>query len=248
MAELGFHRSAKKCKEKFENVFKYHKRTKDGRQSKPDAKSYRFFEQLEALENTPPPPLLPPTTTMAAAPQPSHSTVPSTPSTPTPLRVVTPNNPMNTSSFQPTLYMPPPPSMNASNPPPVMSNSTSSSTSSDEDIHRRHGKKRKWKDYFQRLLNDVVHKQEEMQRKFLETLEKRERERMAREEAWRVQEMARMNREHELLVQERSVAAAKDAAVIQFLQKVTEQHDLQMPIAKNGNAQVTKEVHFIGVS
>ncbi|KAL0326053.1 UNVERIFIED_CONTAM: Trihelix transcription factor GT-2 [Sesamum radiatum] len=28
MAELGFQRSAKKCKEKFENVYKYHKRTK----------------------------------------------------------------------------------------------------------------------------------------------------------------------------------------------------------------------------
>ncbi|GER34039.1 trihelix transcription factor GT-2, partial [Striga asiatica] len=51
MAELGYQRSAKKCKEKFENVFKYHKRTKDGRASKSDGKTYRFFDQLEALEN-----------------------------------------------------------------------------------------------------------------------------------------------------------------------------------------------------
>ncbi|KAL0365951.1 UNVERIFIED_CONTAM: Trihelix transcription factor GT-2 [Sesamum radiatum] len=56
MAELGFQRSAKKCKEKFENVYKYHKRTKDGRASKSDGKTYRFFDQLEALENAPPPP------------------------------------------------------------------------------------------------------------------------------------------------------------------------------------------------
>lgn len=82
-------------------------------------------------------------------------------------------------------------------------------------------------------MKDVIHKQEELQKKFLDTLEKRERDRMAREEAWRVQEMARMNREHEFLVQERSIAAAKDAAVIAFLQKVTEQNNVQIPITSN---------------
>lgn len=45
--------------------------------------------------------------------------------------------------------------------------------------------------------------------------------------------MARMNQEHEFLVQERSIAAAKDAAVIAFLQKVTEQNNLQIPISSN---------------
>ncbi|KAE8666583.1 hypothetical protein F3Y22_tig00112496pilonHSYRG00032 [Hibiscus syriacus] len=50
LAELGYHRNAKKCKEKFENVFKYHKRTKDGRTSKSDVKTYRFSDQLLALE------------------------------------------------------------------------------------------------------------------------------------------------------------------------------------------------------
>ncbi|KAM1036072.1 hypothetical protein FF1_039144 [Malus domestica] len=30
LAALGYHRSAKKCKEKFENVYKYHRRTKEG--------------------------------------------------------------------------------------------------------------------------------------------------------------------------------------------------------------------------
>ena len=28
LAELGYHRSAKKCKEKFENIYKYHRRTR----------------------------------------------------------------------------------------------------------------------------------------------------------------------------------------------------------------------------
>ncbi|XP_011074760.1 trihelix transcription factor GT-2-like [Sesamum indicum] len=277
MAELGFQRSAKKCKEKFENVYKYHKRTKDGRASKSDGKTYRFFDQLEALENAPPPPFTPPPprpqpppstaappmpTNATNLPMPSHITVSST--SPNPVSVAPPaqtaNNPINASALfhpsqLPQLQPPPPAAVNASNPPQtqpfqtshphmsLMSNSTStSSTSSDEDIQRRRGRKRKWKDFFQRLMKDVIHKQEELQKKFLDTLEKRERERMAREEAWRVQEMSRMNREHELLVQERSIAAAKDAAVIAFLQKVTEQHNLQVPIGNSTTAPPPMQV------
>ncbi|XP_057772898.1 trihelix transcription factor DF1-like [Salvia miltiorrhiza] len=245
MAELGFQRSAKKCKEKFENVYKYHKRTKDGRASKSDGKTYRFFDQLEALENAPPPPFtpppprpLPPSITAqpmpASAPMPSHITTTVSSTSPTPLSVLppiqTPNiNPINNSSpFQSPPPQAPPPQFNPAG---LRSDSTSSSsTSSDEDIHRRRGKKRKWKDFFQRLMKDVIHKQEDLQKKFLDALERRERDRVAREEAWRLQEMARMSREHEFLVQERSIAAAKDAAVIAFLQKVTDQNNLQIPI------------------
>ncbi|GFP80197.1 trihelix transcription factor gt-2 [Phtheirospermum japonicum] len=270
MAELGYQRSSKKCKEKFENVYKYHKRTKDGRASKTDGKTYRFFDQLEAFESTPPPSFNPPPprpapVAMATAPPPMpantsismpspHITVSSTAS-PNPVSVATPAhisiNPINSSSsspFQPSqpLYQPPPPpqaaEMNTSNPPPqihtfqphfpanLLSNSTStSSTSSDEDIQPRRGRKRKWKDFFDRLMKDVIHKQEELQKKFIDALERRERDRTAREEAWRAQETARMNREHELLVQERSIAAAKDAAVIAFLQKVTDQNPQPPP-------------------
>ncbi|KAJ0049458.1 hypothetical protein Pint_14958 [Pistacia integerrima] len=52
LAELGYKRSAKKCKEKFENVHKYYKRTKEGRAGRQDGKSYKFFSQLEALHTT----------------------------------------------------------------------------------------------------------------------------------------------------------------------------------------------------
>ncbi|KAL6504821.1 hypothetical protein OROHE_023579 [Orobanche hederae] len=269
MAELGYQRSAKKCKEKFENVYKYHKRTKDGRASKSDGKTYRFFDQLEALENTPPPTRAPSPMPANANPrclpiqQPPHFTVTSTRS-PNPVSIAPPaqvsNSPIDLSSpsfqhsqqpFQPprppveaaatntSIPIPPPHQIHTSQPHLTvnfLADSTStSSTSSDEDIQRRGGRKRKWKDFFERLMKDVIHKQEDLQRKFLDALEKRERDRMARDEAWRVQEMERMNREHELLVQERSIAAAKDAAVIAFLQKVTEQHDFQIPIGTNIN-------------
>ncbi|KAI4346436.1 hypothetical protein L6164_007332 [Bauhinia variegata] len=45
--EYGYQRSGRKCKEKFENLYKYYKKTKlEGRQ---DGKYYRFFHQLEAI-------------------------------------------------------------------------------------------------------------------------------------------------------------------------------------------------------
>ncbi|XP_021903521.1 trihelix transcription factor GT-2-like [Carica papaya] len=116
----------------------------------------------------------------------------------------------------------------------LFSSSTSSSTASDEEFEERSSnrRKRKWKEFFKRLTKEVIHKQEDLQKKFLDALEKREHERMAREEAWRIQEMARINREHEILVKERSTAAAKDAAVISFLQKISSQ---QIPVQVPGN-------------
>ncbi|KAL8233512.1 hypothetical protein R6Q59_019612 [Mikania micrantha] len=47
--EYGYQRSGRKCKEKFENLYKYYKKTKEGKAGKSDGKNYRFFKQLEAL-------------------------------------------------------------------------------------------------------------------------------------------------------------------------------------------------------
>ncbi|GMI82980.1 hypothetical protein HRI_001967300 [Hibiscus trionum] len=219
LAELGYHRSAKKCKEKFENVFKYHKRTKDGRTGKSDGKTYRFSDQLLALEThlsvQPPataalaPPQAQPQTTMAAANNPpslpNNVTVPSA-------TTVFPSLPQNAvpTSINPTI--------------PCFAN-VSADLESDLELEGRRKRKRKWKGFFERLMKQVVEEQEEMQKKFLEALEKREQERRVREEAWRTQEMARINREHESLAQERSIAAAKDAALIAFLQKLSDQQN-----------------------
>ncbi|CAN4116484.1 unnamed protein product [Withania somnifera] len=274
MADLGYHRSAKKCKEKFENVYKYHKRTKDGRASKALENTPSHHSLLPpAPPNTrPPPPPLEATPINMAMPMPTstnvqvpssqgttshHVTVSSAPPPPSNLFVPSHQNTTATShqnvpvppSSQPS---PPQPGVNPINNIPhqvntnfpshqnisAMSYSTSSSTSSDEDIQRRHKKKRKWRDYFEKFTKDVISKQEESQRKFLEVFEQRERDRMIREEAWKAQEMARMNREHDLLVQERAMAAAKDAAVISFLRKITEQKNIQIPNSINIAPQV----------
>ncbi|GLU07004.1 hypothetical protein SLE2022_239840 [Rubroshorea leprosula] len=248
LAELGYHRSAKKCKEKFENVYKYHKRTKEGRTGKQDGKTYRFFDQLEALEThhsisspaaaaAAPPPRAVPTTMPPNPPPPSlhHVAVPSTTTSSFPQNIVTTTAsiPSSNPTIQPPLQMANPIinhpqqtfSHNISSAD-LMSNSTSSSTSSDVELGGRHKRKRKWKDFFERLMREVMQKQEDMQKKFLEAIEKREHDRVAREEAWRMQEMARINHEREILARERSLAAAKDTAVMTVLQKLSEQQNL----------------------
>ncbi|MED6201478.1 hypothetical protein PIB30_095482 [Stylosanthes scabra] len=266
LGELGYHRSAKKCKEKFENVYKYHKRTKESRSAKSEGKTktYKFFDQLQALENQftlsynhnppskpqpppPPPPTLPPTNILPLLPtRPSDTTTTTAAATTTTTTPIIISYATTVPSTNPT-----PPLVTNPNPPPsqqqlnnnnnnnessvhhqhslsIMNNlfsstSTSSSTASDEDLEEKYRKKRKWKEYFRRLTRQVLTKQEEMQKRFLEAIEKREREQVAQQDAWRMQEMARINREHDILVQERSTAAAKDAAVITFLQKISGQ-------------------------
>ncbi|KAL8477235.1 hypothetical protein ACS0TY_029506 [Phlomoides rotata] len=196
LGELGYNRSAKKCKEKFENIYKYHKRTKDGRSNRHNGKNYRFFEQLE-LFNT-------------------HYSVPSTPLDQIPFSSMeTTPVPTSTPTPKPQEFTLPC-STNAE----VMCFSTSTASSESEGSVK---KKRKLANYLEKLMKDVLKKQEDLQNKFLEAIEKSEKDRIAREEAWKVQERARIKREQELLAKERAFAAAKDAAMLAFLQKITQQ-------------------------
>ncbi|KAL5069724.1 hypothetical protein RYX36_020611 [Vicia faba] len=257
LGEFGYHRSSKKCKEKFENVYKYHKRTKEGRSGKSEGKTYRFFDELQALEkkitfsSTYPPKPLPNNNTLSLPPtmpnieatktisHVTNITIPSTnpttlvspsppPPTPPPqtTNATTTTNPNNNNSHNNVSYSLPNMNVNLFS---TATTSTSSSTASDEDLEEKYRKKRKWKDYFRRLTREVLAKQEDMQKKFLEAIDKREKEHMAQQDALRVQEMARINKEHELLVQERSSAAQKNAAVIAFLQKLSGQPPPQQP-------------------
>ncbi|KAK0575488.1 hypothetical protein LWI29_001356 [Acer saccharum] len=219
LAVLGYHRNAKKCKEKFENVYKYHKRTKEGRTSKGPGKSYRFFDQLEAFGHQPPPPQK-----TQAPPPPQQIQAPSPPVVAA--AVSMPNMSTSTTTTVPS-------TTHNNIPTNLLSNSTSSSTSSDMELGETRKRKRKWRDFFERLMKEVIDKQEDLQKKFLEAIEKREHERIVREEAWRMQEMTRINKEREILAQERSIAAAKDAAVMAFLQKISEQQNPTAPVQNN---------------
>ncbi|RWV85603.1 hypothetical protein BHE74_00039927, partial [Ensete ventricosum] len=252
LGELGYKRSAKKCKEKFENVHKYYKRTKEGRAGRQDGKSYRFFSQLEALYSgssdggattstanpAPAPHLVAASSAFSAGmagppvsrPQPISAAAPPTMATPT--RVAVPDLALPgglqglTSSAAAGITF--------------SWNSYSSSSSSDSDGEetgdagenqegrkRKHGggsgASRKMMAFFGRLMNQVMERQDAMQQRFLEVIEKRDQDRMIRDEAWRRQEMERLNHEQELLAQERVMAASRDTAIISYLQKISGQ-------------------------
>lgn len=286
LAELGYKRSAKKCKEKFENVHKYYKRTKEGRAGRQDGKSYKFFSQLEALHSSPtstattsnvsaslPKPVttVTDTNTLDVAPVSIGIPMPISSSVRIPTSTIAalsfPHDLSATLIPAPSSAVNVPGSVTAlvpptatTNPTPIgisfSSNSSSSSPETEDDDEddimdfegqpsntagtssRGRNRKRKRQtssshrmmDFFEGLMKQVMQKQEAMQQRFLEVIEKREQDRMIREEAWKRQEMARLAREHELMAQERAISASRDASIINFLQKITGQ-TVQLPPA-----------------
>ncbi|CAL9077744.1 unnamed protein product [Musa acuminata var. zebrina] len=251
LAELGYKRTAKKCKEKFENVHKYYKRTKEGRAGRQDGKGYRFFSQLEALRSgssaavTPAAPV--PSTLVATSSAFSASLVGPPPSRAQPLSVLAPPTlAMPTRVVVPELTHPGGAQRISSSAAVAVSaaaagigfssNSSSSewfeSDDEETDGESQEGRKRKsnggcsgpsrkMMPFFHRLMKQVMERQEAMQQRFLDAMEKREQDRMIRDEAWRRQEMTRLNREQELLEQEWAMASSRDTAIISYLQKLT---------------------------
>lgn len=213
LGELGYHRSARKCKEKFENILKYHKRTKECRSGRQNGKNYRFFEQLERFDN-----------------QPSFSSPPS--SQIQTYTVETTPNVVVPTTIKPTSgsldFMVPRPSQNPNMG--FVTPSTSTTSSSGGESEGSVKKKRKLSDYFEKLMRQVLEKQENLQNQLLEALEKCEKERIEREEAWRLQQMDRIKKEQEYLARERAISVARDATVMTLLQKISEQSTpLQFP-------------------
>lgn len=50
MGKLGYNRSAKRCKEKWENINKYYKKVKESNKKRSeDSKTCQYFQQLEAI-------------------------------------------------------------------------------------------------------------------------------------------------------------------------------------------------------
>ncbi|KAA8531007.1 hypothetical protein F0562_005703 [Nyssa sinensis] len=221
LAELGYHRSAKKCKEKFENIYKYHKRTKEGRSGRQNGKNYRFFEQLEVFDSQSslPSPLQnkmqPDSTTETTMAMPTAVTTTTILTKPTSV----PQYIVPCSIQKPTTEF--------------MSTSASTTSSSEKESEGSSKKRRKLADYFERLMKEVLDKQESLQNQFIEAIEKCEKDRIAREEAWTMQELARMKKEKEMLAQERAIATAKDAAVIAFLQKISNQASPPVQLPEN---------------
>ncbi|XP_020520151.1 trihelix transcription factor GTL1 isoform X2 [Amborella trichopoda] len=202
LAELGFNRSAKKCKEKFENVSKYYKKTRDSANTRQDGRSYRFFNELEALYNGGNNQFKPVETLSQ-----QKTTVQKTNGEP---NVCLNSHSSEGTSEEETLENP----------------ETHANPSASDQNRKKRKRKRSslelMKGFCESMVEQLMHHQEELQNRLLEAVEKRDQERIAREGEWKMQEMARLNRETEIRAQEHALASDREAAIIEFLKKFTE--------------------------
>ncbi|KAL5196425.1 hypothetical protein ABZP36_008362 [Zizania latifolia] len=75
--------------------------------------------------------------------------------------------------------------------------------------------------FFERLVQRLMEHQESLHRQFLDTMECRERERAVRDEAWRRQEAEKFSREAAARSADRASAAARESAIIAYLEKIS---------------------------
>ncbi|KAH0986046.1 hypothetical protein GBA52_013223 [Prunus armeniaca] len=78
--------------------------------------------------------------------------------------------------------------------------------------------------FLESLVMKVMEKQEQMHKQLIEMIENREKERIAREEAWKQQELDRMKRDEEIRAQETS----RSLTLISFIQNFLG-HEIQVP-------------------
>ncbi|XP_061975160.1 trihelix transcription factor PTL-like [Populus nigra] len=227
--EHGYQRSGKKCREKFENLYKYYKKTKEGKAGRQDGKHYRFFRQLEALYGEP----------SNQAPASETHFANNTLLYQTPL-----SNTINQESqetFQENKHSE---SLSFSN---TSEFETSSSENNDDDLsaiaynmmnrstekqkgvnesQSLAGPKKSWRtkveDFVDSQMRKLMEKQDAWMEKMLKTIEDREYERMCREEEWTKQELARFDREHEFWAKERAWIESRDTALMEALKKHAE--------------------------
>ncbi|OMO68203.1 trihelix transcription factor GT-2-like protein [Corchorus olitorius] len=207
-------------REKFENLYKYYKKTKEGKAGRQDGKHYRFFRQLEALYGETSNSVSGPETQLVGNSFRFHGNTP---------------NSINTQANQDVYHSSQKLCDSLS-----LSNSSDFETSSSDDndltteapmnhhpndsSHKRK-KKRGWKVKIKEFIDSQMRKLMERQEAWLEkltrTLEQKEQERVLREEEWRKEEAARIDREHRFWAKERAWIEARDSALMDALQNLT---------------------------
>ncbi|EEF33802.1 transcription factor, putative [Ricinus communis] len=236
--EHGYQRSGKKCREKFENLYKYYKKTKEGKAGRQDGKHYRFFRQLEALYGETSNP----------------ASVPDTQFVGNSLRFQSAANTSTQANHEAHHSQKLCDSLSFSN-----SSGFDTSSSEENDLStatlvendsmekrrkRRDGKswKAKIKEFIDSQMRKLIERQEAWLDKLTKTLEQKEQQRMLREEEWRRQESARIDREHKFWAKERAWIEARDAALMEALKKLTgrDQVDASSPEEQVGTQTIRK--------
>ncbi|XP_050208941.1 trihelix transcription factor PTL-like [Mercurialis annua] len=224
--EHGYQRSGKKCREKFENLYKYYKKTREGKAGRQDGKHYRFFRQLEALYGE---------TSSNQLASASAETTTHLPNTTTAFLYQS-NTSINQENQEMTNYKHSDQSLSFSN---TSEFETSSSENNDDDLSamafnmmnrtsEKHKKKKNWKgkvkEFVDIEMKKLVEKQEAWMEKMLKSIEDREQERMFKEEEWTKQESAKLDRMHEFWAKERAWIEARDVALMEVLKQCSKNY------------------------
>lgn len=85
--------------------------------------------------------------------------------------------------------------------------------------------------FFENLVKKVMDHQESLHRNFLEVIERMDKERTQREEAWRCQEAAKYNREAVSRTHEQALASSREEQIVSYVEKITGQ-SIDLPAKK----------------
>ncbi|OMO95196.1 hypothetical protein CCACVL1_05500 [Corchorus capsularis] len=225
--EHGYQRSGKKCREKFENLYKYYKKTKEGKAGRQDGKNYRFFRQLEALYGETSNQSSLSGTNLAQ----KASLVSQTPniqenrdhklrseslsfSNASEFETSSSENNNDQEDLSAIAFM-----MKHSMEEKQKRVINIESGSSSRDVNKIKGWKTKVKDLVESQMKKIIDSQDVWMERMLKTIEDKEQERMLKEEEWRRQEAARFEKEHEFWAKERAWVEARDASLMKVLKK-----------------------------
>ncbi|GER43439.1 duplicated homeodomain-like superfamily protein [Striga asiatica] len=226
--EYGYQRTGKKCREKFENLYKYYKKTKGGKSGRQDGKHYRFFRQLEALygdqssnnnnnNNS--------STSVSNQTHFANFTYDYSKSVNPFTNICNNNN--NQESFASLVSF-----SNSSDFDTIVTSEDESAELDLLEIHAKNNpnnKKKKFKENsFKAEIKDsidfqmkkIVEKQEAWMEKMTRTIDRNEKERISREEQWRKQDAERVEREQRMWAGEKAWILARDTALIEAFGKL----------------------------
>ncbi|KAL6129365.1 hypothetical protein ACLB2K_072716 [Fragaria x ananassa] len=216
--EHGYQRSGKKCKEKFENLYKYYKKTKLGKSGRQDGKHYRFFRQLEAIYGD-----------RSTNPLCSTSDQTNLTGTLNPSLLYNHTTAAINQEYQEVKLGGE--SLSFSNNSTDMETSTSENNGDDlsnsanenQRCSRRVKKTRKAhvEEFVNSQMMKVMKAQEGWMEKMLKTIEGREEERFSKEEEWRKREEERFKQQvDEFWAKERAWVETRDASIMEALGKI----------------------------
>ncbi|PRQ56204.1 putative transcription factor MYB family [Rosa chinensis] len=221
----GYHRSGKKCKEKFENLYKYYKKTKEGKAGRQDGKHYRFFRQLEAIygdQST--------TNPLSSASDQTHLTGTLNPTllynhTTATINQENQEVKLGAESLSFSNNSTDLETSSSENNGDDLSNSANDHSKNENQIRCSRRMKKTWKTQVEGFVNSqmmkVMKAQEGWMEKMLKTIEGREEERLAKEEEWRKREAERFNQQvHEFWANERAWVETRDASIMEALSQI----------------------------